>query len=148
MANAACPFCYSIVDSSRLAFQCMGRGAPKCERKPDEQREELTGSGIESYPTFTTGDRKADEATCPSCGGSTRRRACPQCHMALPMDFIGSNSPLIGIVGARSSGKSVWMTVLAHQLREGVADRFGAHVGFATDNPDGQSSMGAWLNDR
>jgi hypothetical protein len=40
------------------------------------------------------------------------------------------------------------MTVLARQLREGVAGRFNAHVGFASDNPDGHSSMGSWLNDR
>jgi len=148
MTNVACPFCFSIIDSSHLAFQCMGRGMPKCKLEPDEKREHLAGSSIASYPTFTCDDRKVDEARCPSCGGASRRRACPDCHMALPADFIGSNSPLIGIVGARSSGKSVWMTVLARELRDSVASRFGAYVGFATDNPGGESSMSAWLNGR
>jgi hypothetical protein len=149
MAKVACPFCFSQIDSSRLAFQCLGRGTPKCERRPDPTRVEMTGSTVDSYPTFRIPDgKRSDSWACPHCKAETGRRACPECHTALPADFVDSDSPLIGIVGARSSGKSVWMTVLARQLRDGVAGRFSAHVGFASDNPDGTGSMSAWLNDR
>jgi hypothetical protein len=153
MAIVACPFCFSWIDSSRLAFQCMGRSTPKCEKASDPKRQELTGSTAESYPTFDTpygmpSGKKVGSGPCPRCKGHTGRRACPACHTGLPRDFIDSASPLIGIVGARASGKTVWMTVLARQLREVIAGRFSAYVAFASDTPDGASSMGAWRADR
>ena len=52
-------------------------------------------------------------------------RACPQCHTALPIDFVDSESPMIGLVGAKGSGKTVLMTVLVKQLREVVGLRSG-----------------------
>ena len=45
------------------------------------------------------GPPRARSATCPDCGGAARRRACPKCHTALPIDFVGSKSPMIGLVG-------------------------------------------------
>ena len=44
---------------------------------------------------------------------------------------------MIGLVGAKGSGKTVLMTVLVKQLREVVGRQFGADIRIATDNPDG-----------
>ena len=48
---------------------------------------------------------------------------------------------MIGLVGAKGSGKTVLMTVLVKQLREVVGRRFGADIRIATDNPDGHQGL-------
>jgi GTPase SAR1 family protein len=75
------------------------------------------------------------------CGGPGKRRACPECHTALPIDFVDSKSPMIGLVGAKGSGKTVLMTVLVKQLRDVIGLRFGADIRIATDNPDGHRGL-------
>ena len=52
MASTICPFCFRKIDSSRLAYQCSGRGNVECKREEDEVRRRLTGSTRETYPTF------------------------------------------------------------------------------------------------
>ena len=150
MAITACPFCFRKIDSSRLAYQCAGRGNVECKKSEDEARVKLTGSKVETFYTFLpdakggtglTGASRNAPVNCPTCGGPARRRACPQCHTALPIDFVDSKSPMIGLVGAKGSGKTVLMTVLVKQLREVVGLRFGADIRIATDNPDGLQGL-------
>jgi hypothetical protein len=139
--NAVCPFCFRRIDSNRLAYQCSGRGNIDCKKEEDDARVRLTGSHLETFPTFLPQNGRGASATCPICGGEARRRACPECHTALPIDFVGSKSPMIGLVGAKGSGKTVLMTVLVKQLREVVGQRFGADIRIATDNPDGHQGL-------
>ncbi len=124
--TTACPFCFIRIDSSRLAYQCAGRGHVACRKEEDSRRIELTGSTLETYPTFMAPEvRIGQSATCPFCGGPARRRACPECHTALPVAFLDSKSSLVGLVGSKGSGKTVLMTVVVKQLREviGTEDR-------------------------
>ena len=107
----------------------------------DEARKRLTGSELETFPTFLPPSGRGVSTNCPTCGGPARRRACPECHTALPIDFVDSKSPMIGLVGAKGSGKTVLMTVLVKQLREVVGLRFGADIRIATDNPDGHQGL-------
>jgi ABC-type dipeptide/oligopeptide/nickel transport system ATPase component len=143
MPQAACPFCFRRVDTSRLAYQCSNRGLKECTLAEDEKRKALTLSNALSYRTFDAPPGKA-EPICPDCGSVATRRACPQCHTAVPIDFVDSDSPMIGIVGSKGSGKTVLMTVLTKQLREVVGKRFGAAVRMATDNPDGAQGVDAY----
>jgi GTPase SAR1 family protein len=147
MPQTACPFCFRRIDSGALAYQCTGAGARPCTSKEDEARVRLTKNHAESFPTFRPTERSGTPA-CPECGGPARRRACPECHTALPIDFVDSKSPMIGLVGAKGSGKTVLMTVLVKQLREVVGQRFGAAVMVATDNPDGSAGMGEYKQNR
>ena len=149
MAHVACPFCFHMIDSNRLAYQCTGNGSVECKREVDPERKQLTGSLRESFPTFLPPNGgQAATAECPHCGGIARRRACPTCHSVLPIDFVGSNSPMIGLVGAAGSGKTVLMTVLIKYLREVVGRRFSADIQIATDNPDGQSGLADYQANR
>lgn len=147
MPQTACPFCFRRIDSGALAYQCTGSGMRECTAKEDPVRLRLTGNRTESYPTFRPADRSG-EARCPDCGGPAKRRACPECHTVLPIDFVDSRSPMIGLVGAKGSGKTVLMTVLVKQLREVVGKRFGAAVMVATDNPDGSAGIGEYKANR
>ena len=141
MPVTVCPFCFRKIDSSRLAFQCVGRGNVECKKAQDEARVRLTGSLVETFPTFVTENGRGASPPCPTCGGKSPRRACQQCHTALPSDFVDSKSPMIGLVGAKGSGKTVLMTVMVKHLREVVGKHFGADIRIATDNPDGPAPI-------
>jgi hypothetical protein len=143
-----CPFCFRKIDSSRLAYQCAGRGNIDCKKEEDAARVRLTGSHVETYPTFPAPSGRGGSTNCPTCGGPARRRACPTCHTALPIDFVDSKSPMIGLVGATGSGKTVLMTVLVKQLREIVGRRFNADIRIATDNPDGHQGLSDYQRSR
>jgi GTPase SAR1 family protein len=51
---------------------------------------------------------------------------------------------MIGLVGAKGSGKTVLMTVLVKHLREVIGRRFDADIRIATDNPDGHLGLSAY----
>jgi hypothetical protein len=133
MPQAPCPFCFQKINTSRLAYQCIGRAVTRCTKEVDERRVELTGNLIETYPTFPAPTERGRVPVCPVCGDAAKRRACPACHTALPISFVDSKSPMIGLIGSTGSGKTVMMTVLVKQLRETVARQFGASIRLTTD---------------
>lgn len=149
MAKVACPYCYQRIDNSALAFQCLGIGAPGrpgCTPENDPRR---TAVGFEgnSLPVFPAPRSllMSTRATCDRCGGETGVRACPECHTPLPTTFVGSTSPLVGMVGGVGAGKTVYMTVLDHQLRTTVRRRFDADIRLAGDRQGGESSTREYI---
>jgi hypothetical protein len=156
MAQTVCPFCFRRINSSRLWFQCLGQGNVECTKEVDEARVRLTGSKAETFPTFPMPSDRSENrlssgpasAPCPKCGYKARRRACPECHTALPNELTGSTNAMIGLVGARGSGKTVLMTVAVKELRRNVGRRFGASIQLIADNPDGFTSRSAYQDGR
>jgi hypothetical protein len=146
--TAVCPFCFHRIDVSRLWYQCLGRGSAECKKEVDKAREQLTKSTLETYCSFAPPEGVNGPAKCPTCGGRTNLRACPECHTALPSDFAESKSPMIGLVGAKNSGKTVLMTVLVKRLRDTVGKRFQADIRLATDNPDGHQGVSDYQANR
>ena len=146
--TAVCPFCFERIDSSRLWYQCLGRGNTECKKEIDEARKRLTKSLRETYPTFAPPEKATGPGRCPECGGKTNLRACPECHTALPSDFADSKSPMIGLVGSKGSGKTVLMTVLVKHLKDVVGKRYDAAVRLATDNPDGHQGLSDYQANR
>lgn len=143
----ACPFCFTRINSSRLAYQCTGQGPVLCRREKDEVRERMTGNLQETYPTFPASTGR-NAPLCPVCGGPGRRRACPVCHTALPAGVAGSKALTIGIIGTSGSGKTVLVTTLVKHLRDVTGRRFGADIKFATDNPGGARGLGDYQTNR
>lgn len=153
MATVACPYCYHRIDQSRLAYQCRGRGAPgvkeRCEKKIDEQRQTMTNTSVPMLPVFTVEPRgllgTPAQADCPTCKGPTGIRACPVCHTPLSSTFVDSRSPMIGMVGGKGAGKTVYTAVLHHQLRTAVRRRFQADIRLTGDQQGGAESPRQWL---
>jgi len=119
---ASCPYCYTDIDLRKASFRCLGRpaaGKQPCIKVVDSARERYFGDLNEYYPAFTPLTpsmlREVRRAECPKCFGPTGVRLCPQCHSRLP-DGFSSDSPLFGLVGARSSGKTVMLAVLMREL--------------------------------
>jgi GTPase SAR1 family protein len=147
-STAVCPFCFHRIDVSRLWYQCLGRGTAECKKEVDKAREKLTKSTLETYCSFPPPEGVSGPTKCPTCGGRTNLRACPECHTALPSDFAESKSPMIGLVGAKNSGKTVLMTVLVKRLRDTVGKRYQADIRLATDNPDGHQGVSDYQANR
>jgi hypothetical protein len=151
MPKRACPYCYNAIDRGQLWFQCAGRGSPGhdgCERTEDPERQRLTGFAEPIRPAFPAPGNAllpVRQARCPRCFGLTGIRACPHCHTPLPVNFGDSNSPLIAMVGAKGTGKTVYMTVLAHELRTNLRRRFEADVRMTGDGQAGFRTPLQWL---
>jgi hypothetical protein len=140
MFHVTCPFCYQRINWLRLQFICAGKNAPgykHCRQAVDERRKSETHSEDLMYPVFpprlgwlpTT-----RRARCPHCRGRTGQHACPSCHTPLPADFGGGFSPVIALIGATRTGKTVYLTVTAHYLRTVLRDRFAVDVSLYGDD--------------
>ncbi len=128
--RAPCPYCYADVDLRKVAFRCLGlpaAGKKACTKEVDPVRKEQFGDVNEYFPVFTAsrGWRAVRQAHCPSCLRPTGIRLCPECHSRLPEGF-DADSPMFGLVGARSAGKTVMLAVLMRELATNgpVARRF------------------------
>lgn len=153
LARVPCPYCYQRIDPGRLSYQCTGRGGPgrePCTLVLDEQRLALTGYSGPSYPSFPVlraGVGSPRRARCPACDGESGIRVCPRCHTPLS-DGFGRRSPLIGMVGGKGAGKTVYLAVLWHEIHHSVRRRFDADVYLAGDQqPVGSvvASPGEWV---
>lgn len=134
MSRVSCPYCYHRVNGNRLWYQCTGRGSPAakgCAPVRDEARERETGFNEHMRPVFGLGGSRLvwpAKANCPQCGAQTGIRACPCCHTPLSANFGASVNPLIAMAGAKGTGKTVYLSALAHELLNGMSGRFDADV--------------------
>lgn len=128
----ACPYCYETFTARQILFRCNGRlskQGKQCDPRPDEQFEARRGTRLEAGPVFKANGLaggSTNTAACPECGSSTAYRVCPVCHSQLPAQFGMVGSRMIGMAGAKDSGKTVYMTVLLHELRNRTGAQFGA----------------------
>ncbi|HEU4348379.1 MAG TPA: hypothetical protein VFR35_11380 [Actinoplanes sp.] len=152
MSRLACPYCYHRIPASRLWYQCSGQSAPgfkPCTAVRDTDRERETGYNKPARPSFGP-QRKFVPAPrkelCPTCHGSSGIRVCPCCHTPLSVNFAESTSPLIAMVGAKNTGKTVYLTVLSQELRTGLRRRFGADVRLSGDQPAPTNTSDLYTN--
>ncbi|WP_436521807.1 hypothetical protein [Actinoplanes sp. HUAS TT8] len=143
MLKDICPFCYYRINRRRLWFTCRGIQKPgfrQCRRAINNKRLEATGQEEHMYPVFRSRLHWLPwplpiprRATCPACRGRTGRHVCPHCNTPLPSKFRDSFSPVIAMAGARYTGKTVYLTVLADQIRGAIRKRFEADVSVCGD---------------
>lgn len=130
-----CPYCYERFAERQILFRCTGRvsrDGRRCDPEADEVLRNRTGSGGLLPPTFDA-DGRMTAAPCPRCGDESTTRICPICHSQLPVHFGKVRSRLIALVGAKEAGKTVFMTVLVHELMHRVGERLDAAISGADD---------------
>lgn len=138
--KAACPYCYHRIALNSIMFRCSGRPAPgknAClpEVDPERVRQLRDSTPVHhSFPTPFKIFRSGQRADCPRCAGVAGTRVCPACRSVLPSAF-GSGSPMFGMVGTRSAGKTVYLTVLVSELQQPTRRRFGAATYFVGESP-------------
>jgi GTPase SAR1 family protein len=131
-----CPYCYQPFQHRKIMFRCTGLLGPNGERcKPERDRALSRRFAMNEAlpPIFTAGRLSAaggrrTSACCPRCRGESTQRICPHCHSALPVHFGKVDSHLVALIGAKGTGKTVYMTVLLHELMNSVGRRFDAAV--------------------
>jgi Double-GTPase 2 len=129
-----CPYCYEEISRQPAWFRCTGRisrSGQRCAPETDRVLRDRTGFGGALPPAFAGG--RQDTASCPACHGETTIRICPVCHSRLPVHFGKVGSRLIVPVGAKEAGKTVFMTVLVHELMHQTGQRLNAAITGADD---------------
>lgn len=137
----ACPYCYETFTARQVLFRCNGRLSKEGKRCPLRQDEQLAARRggdhrRELGPVFKPGGLaggNTNSAACPDCGSISTYRICPVCHSQLPAQFGMVGSRMVGMAGAKESGKTVYMTVLLHELRNRVGAQFNAALMGADD---------------
>ncbi|MFI8962603.1 hypothetical protein ACIGO8_10835 [Streptomyces sp. NPDC053493] len=130
-----CPYCYETFTGREIAFRCnsrLTRTQKRCVRRRDQVLADRMGQRGEVGPVFTA-DGRASTAVCPDCDGETTFRICPVCHSTLPAQFGMVENRMIAMVGAKASGKTVYTTVLLHEMMNRVGSAFGASLVGADD---------------
>ena len=131
-----CPYCYSGFAEREIRFRCSGRTGPKgqrCTPEIDTLRRDRAGFAGALPPVFDA-DGRMRAANCPKCGAESTTRICPACHIQLPVHFGKVRSCLIALVGAKESGKTVYMTVLVHELMHRLGEDLNAAISGADDD--------------
>ncbi|WP_244928755.1 hypothetical protein [Nocardioides sp. W7] len=133
-SKVPCPYCYTRINVSKLAYRCSGMkaaGKDTCEPAVDARRQDHFTDGQPRLPVITAPDGSdllgRNSVECGTCGSTQNFRVCPECHHELPHGF-GPDSPLFGLVGVRGSGKTVLLSALHRELEGPVAARFRGSV--------------------
>jgi len=135
-ARLYCPYCYEEISARQIWFRCTGRisrSGRRCAPQVDPVLRDRTGF-TEALPPPFGGDGRQSSAPCPDCGDETTIRICPVCHSRLPVQFGKVPSRLIVPVGAKEAGKTVFMTVLVHELMHQTGQRLNAAITGADDS--------------
>lgn len=101
MADLICPYCWEGSKVKQLHRFC----PEQCGR--DER-------------VFFPATAKA----CPHNRQSTGGRFCPHCHKLLEYDYITTKSRIIAVIGSKDSGKSTYVGVLIHELKNRIGAAF------------------------
>lgn len=129
MAKLTCPYCYGTFPEKEITFRCGGLRAAdgkQCQPEKDPVRELFNDNA--SLAPVVIGDGRKLSALCKQCGNQTTLQICPQCHAQLPVHYGKIDSRMVAMIGAKFSGKSVYTTVLLHELIHRVGRRFDAAV--------------------
>ncbi|MEU4160723.1 hypothetical protein [Actinoplanes sp. NPDC026670] len=130
MTRLTCPYCYGRFAEKEIKFRCGGlhpiEGKP-CAPGPDPVRGQVLGDTKLQLPVVE-GNGKRLSARCAKCRIETTIQICPNCHSQLPVHYSKINNRMVAMIGAKFSGKSVYMTVLMHELIHRVGRRFDAAV--------------------
>lgn len=144
MAKIVCPYCFEEFNRSEVMFRCTN---DECEKKEEDKvfLKFWDKNDIKMPPAFQNDlgkwakmmDKMPDSAKCPGCGHTSYTVICPHCHNMIPKEMVEHKGYIISIIGARSSGKTNYITVLIDQLRKNggkIGQNLGVLASTVADN--------------
>lgn len=100
MTELICPYCWQRAKRTKLHLRC-----------PEECQTDAV--------YFSATAKRCSHGREPSSA-----RFCPHCHNRLEYDYITTKSRIVAMIGSRESGKSTYVGVLIHELRNNVGVAF------------------------
>lgn len=128
-----CPFCFERIRSDEIEYRCNNDWCPGKEEEDEKYSTYIGSGGIQKLGhvvqaqtrRISIGVPKA--VMCDKCGQPTLR-ICPHCHSTLPDSTVLGADNIISIIGTRSAGKSLYITVLINELITRIAPAFNASM--------------------
>ncbi|MFH1862859.1 MAG: GTPase domain-containing protein [bacterium] len=122
-----CLYCFETFAPHEIQFRCINPNPSLCGFEPDEPLQRYRGfTTAPSLPKVVypgSGAGFPTRARC-SCGVETSKAICPRCHNELPHQFGQTDNCIIALIGAKQVGKSHYVTVLIHELKNRIGDAF------------------------
>jgi len=121
MSKVVCPYCFKQFARKDVEFRCSNLSHCKLVDDPILHSfwgtPQITGVPIHSSRgllglKLTT----PESAKCPECGEKSFLMICPKCHNRIPKEMVKKKGYIISIIGARSSGKTNYITTLINEL--------------------------------
>ena len=113
-----CPYCFHPLDTQWTTFCC---DSGRCDSHPRE-----LATSVRGYPVSTPNVLEvavgsdgipATAARCHECGGHTKREVCGRCLYDIPPNWRDAQALTVTVVGARGSGKTVYIAVMLEVLK-------------------------------
>lgn len=125
MAKLTCLYCFEKFEKFEIQYRCCNDNSSLCPlEKDDPYRKYLGLASDQLLPKViikSPGNNSRDiKCTC----GSVTKPICPMCHNELPNQFGETKSCIIALIGAKESGKSHYITVLIHELKQRIGVLF------------------------
>lgn len=117
-----CPTCFRGLPAAPEYQACLACEAPKSALL----NQEYGGRDVTLRYVFPSRDDG-----CPRCKAERTPEACQACHSVIPDEFRfdGTRVTCLAMAGARSSGKSIYLGVLKHELERWVEEAHGSVLG-------------------
>lgn len=124
MSKVVCPYCFEIFKSNEVLFRCSNHSG-SCPDIEDSQMKAFWGDGLNYKPVVSPQKtmsrvlfgKMPKSAMCGTCKRETTKTICPHCHNELPREMVETGGFIISIIGARSSGKTNYITILINELK-------------------------------
>ncbi|WP_106399172.1 TRAFAC clade GTPase domain-containing protein [Actinocorallia populi] len=127
--TVTCPYCFAVFGRAQIAYRCLGRAGRGigCDPRLDAELAAYLGTqaGAVLPPVFAG---RGARASCPDCGRESGRRVCPECHHELAPAYCDTPGRIVALVGAKNAGKSTYVAVLLHELRNRVGTELGTSL--------------------
>jgi len=110
-----CPYCYTKYNPIELGFSCKNNN---CEKDFEYKNLKF----LDQFYLGYIGLRSISK--CPYCDESDIRYMCPNkdCMVKIPASLIRKNSPIISIIGATNTGKTVYnLSLIKAIIKTGVS---------------------------
>ncbi|RJP75550.1 MAG: hypothetical protein C4524_11710 [Candidatus Zixiibacteriota bacterium] len=130
MAQLTCVYCFEKFQPQEIQFRCLNPNPVACSYEQDEPLERYVGKSLIPQPrVFPAASNSGipTRATC-TCGLSSNKAVCPRCHNELPNQFGQTDEIIVALIGAKSVGKSHYITVLIHELKNRIGAWFNASL--------------------
>lgn len=121
MSKIVCPYCFDTFERNEVMFRCSNESG--CKKGDDPELHKFWGNIQNECPSFKPKfsfgsllGNMPESAKCPQCGEKSYLVICPHCHNRIPKHMVKEKGYIISIIGARSSGKTNYITTLINEL--------------------------------